>query len=218
MYIIPFLALYLLRISAEGNANLDLEEWELAEFPSPYPTPWMEHPRNTPPPTVSPKPTTSLPTSAPSHKPSKRPTYRPTPSPSVNPATAPTYYPSYSPTTYPTKKPTPFPSLPNHIGSSHPTPTPTLQPGSLMMDYILFGASVTLADMMVITATLWGAIFVLGLTYIYRNSILGNKDTSTIRLDPDISIHSDVSLSQHSEYRGGGGGPVVYYLMCMFCA
>jgi hypothetical protein len=77
-----------------------------------------------------------------------------------------------------------------------------------MLRYILFGAVVTLGDMMIIAATIWSAILLMTVAFFQRFSfptrhhlftarhkILGNKGTRFV-LDPDSSIHSD--LSDHS--------------------
>lgn len=159
-------------------------------YPTPYPTPWQMHPRNTP------QPTSDATASG------TRPTRRPTPRPTINvnptqyPTPSPTRRPTRYPTRYPTLRPTMYPSL-SHITYA-PTPAPTSEVSTLAAKYYLFGSEVSLADMMVVAATIWGAIAVLGLTYFYRHSLFEDKNAvAAVRLDPDMSIHSSISDTSH---------------------
>jgi len=81
-----------------------------------------------------------------------------------------------------------------------PTPSPTEPDVSpLAMSYSLFGQSVTLDNMVTISSIIWGSIVVMVLIYVYRDGIFGKEDDKPkIRLD-EISMHSDMSLSMHSD-------------------
>jgi hypothetical protein len=173
--------------------KLEIHDWEIS-FPSPFPTPFEQHPRNTEAPTFSAQPTLN-PTDAPSLYPTLNPSLHPSLYPSPNPSSAPslafptvdpTISPSAPPTLCPSFKPSPyptlFPSLPGHIGSQSPTPDPTSPQQSLELEYvvepnnfftildryILFGMIVTLGDMMVIAATIWSAIVFLFVAFFQR--------------------------------------------------
>lgn len=136
-----------------------------------------------------------IPTTKPTWRPTVDPTWEPTPRPT--PEFAPTRYPTPAPSPRPSPQPTPFPTLHGGVHSSQePTPSPTLGMASYAMHYELFNQEVTLADMMAIAVTIWGAIFVFALRHHYRSS--GSLDKiSAIRLD-DISAHSEMSDTSHT--------------------
>lgn len=201
--------------------NLDINDWEIS-FPSPFPTPFDEHPRLSVAPTYSVMPTTQpsgvpsldpsscpsampsttptgIPTSIPTGIPTSIPSSRPTESPTSDPSTFPTFAPSSTPSLKPTPYPTLFPSLPGHVGSESPTPKPTSAQETLQLEYILFGMVVTLADMMVIAATIWSAVILFIVAFVHRRSLFGDKDAEHFLVDSESSTHTDVS--GHSEYR-----------------
>lgn len=135
------------------------------------------------------------PTVKPTWRPTQDPTWEPTPRPTYK--DAPTRYPTPAPSPRPSPVPTPFPTLHGGVHSSkEPTPSPTMGMASYAMHYKLFNQEVTLADMMAIAVTIWGAIFVFALRHHYRSS--GTSDTvGAIRLD-DISAHSEMSDTSHT--------------------
>lgn len=186
--------------------NLEIQDWEVS-FPSPFPTPFKDHPRNTEAPTFSAQPTLN-PTDAPSLYPTLNPSLQPSSfpssnpsfapsigSPTVDPTLSPTSPPSLCPSFKPSPYPTLFPSLPGHIGSPSPTPYPTSPQQSLELEYvlgmkflltnfdryILFGTIVTLGDMMVIAATIWSAIVFMLVAFFQRflNLLLASLLTTT---------------------------------------
>lgn len=137
----------------------------------------------------------NYPTHRPTWKPTRDPTFEPTPRPTYQ--FKPTRYPTPAPSPKPSRKPTAFPTLHGGVHTSRdPTPSPTMDMESYAMEYKLFNKDVTLADMMAIAVTIWGAIFVFALKHHYSKTGQSDK-LANIRLE-DISAHSDISGSTHS--------------------